>query len=169
MKRGNIILIGVKGVGKTTYGKKLAERVHYHFVDTDEAVERLHSERKKETLRCPEIYHLHGEKYFRELEWDVIHSLEGLDHTVIALGGGAILTEATRKLLPKLGTIVCLHLEKIDVISRWKGSTGLFSDEKQFQELFEKRLALAREIPCTWLRADSDQTLLILEEMIIGK
>lgn len=169
MKGYNIILTGVQGVGKTTFGKKLAEKIGYQFIDTDRAIEMLYEQRESEFRVCREIFIMKGEEYFRALEAQVIASLVGIQKTVIALGGGAILEETTRALLPKLGRIVCLYLEFSEVKKRWKQAPGLFQDERIFQELFDKRMDRSREIPCTWLRADSERTLPILEEMALGK
>ena len=54
-----IFLIGFMASGKTTVGKQLAEKLHLQFVDLDQEIER--NERKK----ISELFHLHGEDFFR--------------------------------------------------------------------------------------------------------
>ncbi len=85
-------LVGLPGSGKTHVGKKLAEKFSVPFIDTDELVE------AKEAKTVSEIFDAQGEEHFRELEQSAIL---GLDDTpgVVALGGGAIVSEKVRNYL----------------------------------------------------------------------
>ena len=58
----NLILTGMMGVGKTTIGKKLAERLSFRFSDIDTIIEEI----EKTTIR--NLFHTKGESYFRKLE-----------------------------------------------------------------------------------------------------
>jgi shikimate kinase len=89
----SVILLGYRGSGKTTIGKKLADRLWQKFVDTDQMI--VASAGK--TIR--EIFEASGEEKFRDLETEALrHACELADH-VIALGGGAVLREENRKML----------------------------------------------------------------------
>ena len=77
-----IILIGFMGCGKSTLGKKLANRLNIPFIDSDNEIEKIH----KKTVG--EIFGEHGESGFREMEMEFINTLDSLDGFVLATGGG---------------------------------------------------------------------------------
>jgi shikimate kinase len=87
------ILIGYRGCGKTTIGKRLADRLWQKFVDTDDLV----TKGAGKTIR--QIFEEHGEAHFRALEADAVRKALVLKEHVIALGGGAVLNDQTRNLL----------------------------------------------------------------------
>lgn len=99
----NIVLIGYRGVGKTTIGKQLARRMGLKFVDTDELLVR----NAGKTIR--EIFAQGGEPLFRDLESAVIDRLAEMDNTVIAAGGGVVLRKANIEKLRAKGRIVWLQ------------------------------------------------------------
>ena len=78
------------GVGKSTIGKKLAKKLKLKFVDIDKVIE------SKEKSTISEIFTNKGESYFRKIEKRV--TLEELrkKHVVIALGGGAFMSNIIR-------------------------------------------------------------------------
>lgn len=79
-----IILTGYRGTGKTTVGKKLAARLQWNFLDMDD----LLTQRLGASIT--EIVAIHGWEYFRQAEAKLLQELSGIQHTVIATGGGAI-------------------------------------------------------------------------------
>ena len=79
------------GVGKSTIGKSLADKLSYKFVDIDNLIE------KKEGNTIDKIFHTKGENYFRQIENKIsIEQLEK-DKSVISLGGGAFLNSSIRR------------------------------------------------------------------------
>jgi shikimate kinase len=99
----NIVLIGYRGVGKSTIGKQLAGRMGMDFVDTDELI----MQRAGKTIR--EIFEQGGEPLFRDLESAVIDDLVESDNAVIAAGGGVVLRKANIEKLQANGRIVWLQ------------------------------------------------------------
>lgn len=97
-----IILIGYRGTGKTSIGKRLAERLHLSFVDTDRLVE----EAAGKTIR--EIIGEGGWVSFRKKEREAIKALTSLPKSVIATGGGAVMDEENAALLKKEGVLIWL-------------------------------------------------------------
>jgi shikimate kinase len=91
---GHVVLVGLSGTGKTSVGRRVAAQLNRSFVDADEEIE----ERTGRTVRG--IFAADGEPAFRELEATVMADLlASREPSVIAAGGGAIVTEVTRKLL----------------------------------------------------------------------
>jgi len=78
-----IYLIGFMGSGKTTVGKRIADKLGWIFIDIDEVIE--HTTGMKIAL----IFKEKGEDYFRELERESIKKFGEMSRMVIATGGGA--------------------------------------------------------------------------------
>src|SRR5689334_12533882 len=87
------ILIGYRGSGKSTIGKRLADSVWKSFVDTDELIVK----RTGRTIK--EIFETDGEPQFRELEVAAVREALAKPDHVVALGGGAVLREENRKMI----------------------------------------------------------------------
>ena len=104
------------GVGKSTVGKNLAQKLSYNFVDIDRTIE----SREGSTINL--IFKNKSESYFRKLENEI--SLEKLKkkNTVISLGGGAFLNKSIRREIKN--TSVSFWLD-VDV------SEGLFTNPVQ--------------------------------------
>lgn len=91
---GHLLLVGMMGTGKSTVGARVAKRLGRPFRDSDVAVE----ERTGHSI--PEIFRTDGEPVFRSIEEAVIAALlDDPTPSVIALGGGAVLSERTRERL----------------------------------------------------------------------
>ncbi len=89
-----ISLLGIRGAGKTTIGRRLAGRIGVPFVELDRKIE------EKASLSLSEIFALHGEDYYRRLERSVLEDVlvEGKG-CVIATGGGIVTSPDTFALL----------------------------------------------------------------------
>jgi shikimate kinase len=94
-----VVLVGVPGSGKTTVGTLLSERLGVAFRDTDHDVE------VTEGKPVPDIFVDSGEPYFRELEAAAVARALREHDGVLALGGGAVLDPATRRLLHEEPTV----------------------------------------------------------------
>ena len=92
-----MILIGYRGSGKTTVGRIIAERLGLTFVDTDELVVAAAGR----TIR--DIFDHDGEPRFREFESAALVAALTMPRTVIACGGGIVLSEANRDALRQSG------------------------------------------------------------------
>ncbi len=88
-----IVLVGMMGVGKSTIGRRLANRLGYTFADADEEIE------EAANMSVSEIFAEFGEPYFRDGERRVIARLIERERIVIATGGGAFCQEDTRDLI----------------------------------------------------------------------
>ena len=100
-----IVLIGLMGAGKTTVGKRLAQRLHLPFVDADHEIEAAAG------MTITDIFAKFGEPHFRDGERRVIARLIDGTPKVIATGGGAFMNADTRALILDRATAVWLDAE----------------------------------------------------------
>jgi len=103
---GNIILIGFMGCGKSSIGRRLASRLGYAFLDSDELI--VESAQGKS---ISDIFAEEGEERFRERETGALQGLIDSTSIVLATGGGAVLRPENREILRKIGTTVWLHAD----------------------------------------------------------
>ena len=130
----NLVLTGMPGSGKSTIGKILAERLGRTFVDTDALI----VEREKREIS--DIFKTDGEKYFRNVEKEVIESLSSAKNSIISTGGGAVLNEENVKNLMANGTVFFLDRNPDDLIPT---SDRPLADEKaKIMKLYEERLPI---------------------------
>jgi shikimate kinase len=97
-----IVVVGLMGAGKTSVGRRLAEKLSIPFVDADHEIEAAAGK------SIPEIFADHGEAYFREGERRVIQRLIGNGAQVLATGGGAYMNDETRARIQEHGVTVWL-------------------------------------------------------------
>ena len=105
----HIVLTGFMAVGKTAIGKRLAKRLHREFMDTDALIE------QREGRKISDIFATDGEQAFRQIERDLITSLNPPEPSIIATGGGTYVDAANRERLHEIGIVVCL-VTNIDTI-----------------------------------------------------
>lgn len=98
----NIILIGMRGSGKSTIGLKLAEMLIRPLIETDTQIE------EKVQLSISQIIAKWGWEKFRYLETDIIRDITQLDNVIISTGGGVILKEENIRMLKNNG--ICIYL-----------------------------------------------------------
>lgn len=107
-----IALVGLMGVGKSTVGRRLAQRVDLPFVDGDEAIEAA------ARMTVSDIFSQLGEAEFRAGEARVMRRLLDGPPIVLATGGGAVLNPGTRALMKERATTVWLRAELPIVAAR---------------------------------------------------
>jgi len=118
MKR-HVALAGFMASGKSTIGRKLARRLGWPFCDTDSLVIRAHGP-------IPKIFAGEGEPAFRDYERDAVAAaLERTEHTVIALGGGALTTAENRRLLRRYAYSVFIRVSAEQVFGRLRRSRSV--------------------------------------------
>jgi shikimate kinase len=100
-----IILTGFMGAGKSTTGALLAQRLGWQFLDTDTVIE------ARAGATIAQLFARHGEAVFRALETEAIRDHAHAEHLVLALGGGAIESEATRHALAQLDQTCIVFLD----------------------------------------------------------
>ncbi len=101
----SLVLVGMMGCGKTSAGRRLAERLGLPFVDADHEIEAAHQ------MTIAEIFARYGEPYFRDGERRVMARLLASGPNVIATGGGAFMNGQTRARIGESGISVWLKAE----------------------------------------------------------
>jgi len=144
-----VFLIGFMGVGKTSVGMALSQRLGWRFVDLDRQIEA----RAGRTIA--NIFRELGEENFREMETEalskLLDALHDGDPTIVALGGGAFVQPANRTLLETAGVRVIYLDAPLDELRRRLGeadsSRPLFADAERFRLLYEQRQPHYRMAP----------------------
>ena len=112
--RKNLVLTGMMGVGKSTVGKSLADKLSFKFKDIDKIIE------LKEGCAIDIIFKNKGENYFRSLENRITISELKEENTVISLGGGAFLSNSIRSTVKHSSVSFWLDVKTDILISRLK-------------------------------------------------
>ena len=129
----NIVLTGMPGSGKSTVGR-LIELDGYTFIDTDAEIE----------ARCgcsiKELIAANGEKYFRDLETEVICEVSSESRRIISTGGGAILREENVRALKRNGKLFFINAE----LSRLRATDDrpLSDTEDKLVRLYNERIGI---------------------------
>ena len=93
-RRDRIALIGLRGAGKSTLGRRLGEARGVRFLELDQDVERLTG------MELSDVFEIHGQEGFRRLEREALTQvLAGHQHVILATGGGLVTEPATFELL----------------------------------------------------------------------
>ena len=130
-----IYLVGFMGSGKSTIGPILAREMKRPFHDLDELIEK----EQKQTIA--DIFASQGEPFFRELESHSLVQSQYLDPCVMALGGGAFVSEFNRNFISKHGVSVWLRVPLQLAKTRCENSEDrpLARNLGQWQSLFKVR------------------------------
>ncbi|QOV39613.1 shikimate kinase [Streptomyces ferrugineus] len=146
-----VVLVGPMGVGKSTVGQLLAERLGVGYRDTDDDIV------TEQGRTIAEIFVDEGEPAFRALEKAAVRRALAEHDGVLALGGGAVLDADTRALLAGQ-RVVYLSMDVEEAVKR----TGLnaarpllaVNPRKQWRELMEARRHLYEEVAAAVVATD---------------
>jgi XRE family aerobic/anaerobic benzoate catabolism transcriptional regulator len=108
-----IALLGLRGAGKTTIGRRLARRLRMPFVELDQRIA------ERAGLALGDVFSLHGEEYYRRLEREALSEVLSADEpAVIAAGGGLVTSPETYTLLRRQARTVWLKARPVDYWNR---------------------------------------------------
>jgi shikimate kinase len=146
-----VVLVGPMGVGKSTVGQLLAERLGVGYRDTDDDIV------AEQGRTIAEIFVDEGEPAFRAVEKAAVRRALAEHDGVLALGGGSILDADTRALLAGQ-QVVYLSMDVEEAVKR----TGLnaarpllaVNPRKQWRELMEARRHLYESIATAVVATD---------------
>lgn len=161
-----IFLVGFMGAGKTTVGEALARHLEYDFLDLDELI----AARAGKSVQ--EIFAELGEAEFRRLESEAVQSCSDMVRAVIALGGGAYVSEENRTLVRTIGKTVWLDCSLEICLVRIGGdkSRPLLGDEDDMRALLaSRRAAYAQADYCVQAGEFSPEELAIEITRLLSK
>jgi shikimate kinase/3-dehydroquinate synthase len=161
----SIVLVGMMGAGKTSIGKRLAQRLGVPFNDADAEIERAAG------MTIPEIFSTRGEAEFRLGEQRVIQRLLGEGASVLATGGGAFMNADTRKRIAEAGLSIWLKADFDVLLRRVKKRSNrpllqTEDPEKTLRDLIELRYPTYAEATITIHSRDVAHEV-IVDEIII--
>jgi shikimate kinase len=148
-----LVLVGFMGAGKTTVGRLVADQLGLPFMDSDLVIEH----RTGKAVR--DLFAEEGEPAFRDLEHRVVTELVGGPDAVVALGGGAVEHEGTRRVLQASpAQVVYLQVD-------WDQALGRLGDDPgrpmlrapDLRRVYQRRLAWYREV-ATWVAPTDGRT-----------
>lgn len=141
----NIVLVGMRGSGKTTIGKLLSERLNREHLELDEIMV------KRIGMTIPEIVKKYGWDYFRDQESTIVEEVSLLENKVISTGGGVITRAKNISALKKNGVIIFLNasvktlLDRIGDDPNRPPLTNKNSRKEEMEELLKQRKRLYEE------------------------
>lgn len=115
-REANIFLVGLRGSGKTTLGRMLAERLEVAFVDTDDMVV------QRAGTSIADIVADQGWGRFREMEAGVLRDVCAGKGQIVATGGGIVLDPQNRDLLGQSGVVIYLMADIATLAARLAGN-----------------------------------------------
>jgi shikimate kinase len=159
-----VVVVGPPGAGKTIVGELLAERLGVPFRDVDADIVELAGK------PITDIFTDDGEPEFRRIEGEAVARALADHDGVLALGGGAVLAESTRKLLAE-HTVVFLNVGMAEGVRRTGLSTARpllagVNPRATFKALLDARLPLYREVATVEVNTDKLEPAGIVDEVV---
>ncbi|MBO5461331.1 MAG: shikimate kinase [Ruminococcus sp.] len=115
--KGNIILIGFMGAGKSSVSRYLNQTLGLEVVEMDQEIV------EREGMSIADIFANHGEEYFRNLETNLLIEMQSKNNVVVSCGGGAAMRERNVTEMKKNGKVVLLTAKPETIYERVKDST----------------------------------------------
>ena len=136
----NLVLIGLSGCGKSTFGRRLSRRLHMPLFDTDVMIE------KKTGRIIADIFAEDGEAAFRDMESACAREAAAMEGVIISTGGGMILREKNMEELSRNGLVVFIDRHPSHILrSTTLGDRPLVqNDRDRLFRLYAERIALYR-------------------------
>ncbi len=137
----NIVLVGFPGAGKSTIGRRLAEKLNMAFIDLDLYIE------EKYHSAIPLLFQKYGESAFRTLEYAALLEVLSLDNCVIATGGGSPCQKDAMEQINAHSLSIYLQLSENQIVehllnSKKKRPLTHLMNESDLREYVHKTLAI---------------------------
>ena len=161
-----VVLVGPPGAGKSTVGRMLADRIGVDFTDVDDLIV-THAGHS-----ISEIFITDGEPVFRQLEETEVAAALASRSGVLALGGGAVLSERTRARL-RGRRVVFLSVKMAEGVRRTGLSTARpllsgVNPRATFAALLDARLPLYREVATVEVATDGHSPEEVAEDVLLA-
>lgn len=161
----NIFLIGFMGAGKSTISDFLSTYFAMDIIEMDQVIA------ERERMSISDIFAVHGEEYFRQLETDLLIETQGLKNVVVSCGGGVALRKRNVEEMRRNGRIVLLTATPETILDRVKDSDErpILNGNKNVAyigELMEKRREKYEEAADITICTDGKDVEAICEELV---
>lgn len=155
----NIVLTGFMGTGKTSVGKRVAERLSMTFLDMDGVIE------ERQERKISDIFANEGEPFFRDIERALVVELAQCSGLVIATGGGVVLNKANTRDFEESGLVFCLNARPETILARVEkeGHRPLLEDGEKMRNIM--RILESRRKIYGAIALQVDTTSLSIEEV----
>ena len=135
----HIVLIGMRGAGKSHSGRKIAKILGLPFVDLDIVIQ------KQEGMKIEEMVKKYGWDYFRDREHEMLEHLKEFRQSVIATGGGAPVYERNQGLIKSMGIVVWMFATESIIVSRLKKSKATHRPSLTGKDMVEELVEVYRQ------------------------
>lgn len=161
----NIVLIGFMGSGKSTISRALCNVFAMDVIEMDQVIA------EREGMSISEIFEVHGEEYFRNLETGLLRELQSRKGVVISCGGGVPMREENVVEMKKNGKVILLTAKPETILERVRGSheRPLLENNKNvdfISDLMEKRRIKYEAAADITIHTDGKSEFEICEEII---
>lgn len=141
----NLVFIGPTGAGKTSLGRRVAERFGLQFVDLDTRIV------ERAGTSIADLFEHLGEAGFRRHESEALAEALGADGALVATGAGAVLAEANRSVIARQAFVVHLHVSvpgQLERLARDRTRPLLLRDDREqvLQHMADVRTPLYRQL-----------------------
>lgn len=150
----HLYLTGYRGSGKSSVGRRLAERLDRAWIDLDERIE----SRSGRSIR--EIFASGGEGEFRQLEEAALTAVAAGPPAVISLGGGAVLRPGNRQLIRRTGLCVWLQVDAETVLQRLAADASTAARRPSLTSLPQRQeIETLLQYRCPWYEQVADASV----------
>ena len=161
----NIVLIGFMGVGKSTISEFLKTSFAMEVIEMDQIIA------EREGMTISDIFKIHGEEYFRNLETNLLIEMQERKNVVISCGGGTPLRECNVVEMKKNGRVVLLTASPETIFDRVKDSHDrpVIENNKNvpfIADLMEKRRAKYEAAADIVINTDGKSIIEVCEELV---
>ena len=161
----NIVLIGFMGAGKTSISEYLKTLFAMDVIEMDQIIA------EREGMSIPDIFEVHGEQYFRDLETNLLIEMQERKNVVISCGGGTPLRECNVVEMKKNGRVVLLTASPETIFDRVKDSHDrpVIENNKNvpfIADLMEKRRVKYEAAADIVINTDGKSIIEVCEELV---
>ncbi len=162
----NLVLIGFMGAGKSTISSTLQELFAMDVIEMDQMIE------EREGMPISEIFAVHGEEYFRNLETNLLIEMQSRKNVVISCGGGVPLREVNVAEMKKNGKVIWLTAAPETIFERVKDSHNrpILENNKNvgfIADLMEKRRPKYEAAADIIIHTDHKSKIEICREIVV--
>ena len=159
------MLIGFMGAGKTSISEYLKTLFAMDVIEMDQIIA------EREGMSIPDIFEVHGEQYFRDLETNLLIEMQARKNVVISCGGGTPLRECNVVEMKKNGRVVLLTASPETIFDRVKDSHDrpVIENNKNvpfIADLMEKRRAKYEAAADIVINTDGKSIIEVCEELV---